>query len=113
MFHRFLLNLDTVIFSVPFTKRDGTKCKGEAIVDGKGDVLIFQKLEEAKKECKLHANCSLVVDNDCDGLNITLCEGQLKNETNSSCTYKIDDGMERHCHNIWRNRGIYDLFNTF
>ena len=82
---------------MPFTKRDGTKCKGEAIVDGKGDVLIFQKLEEAKKECKLHANCSLVVDNDCDGLNITLCEGQLTNGNVSSCTYKIDDGMESHC----------------
>ena len=79
---------------MPFTERPNSKCTIQAIKDKNGNVLTFEDYETAKKKCNEMKSCNLIVDDGCNKCDLTLCAGQVTNETDSSCTYKKDDGMK-------------------
>ena len=56
--------------------------------------MTFEDYEKAKKKCNEMTNCNLIVDNGCNKRDLTLCAGQVTDVTNSSCTYKKNDGMK-------------------
>ena len=79
---------------MPFNKRLNSTCTIPAIKDTNGNVMTFEDYEKAKKKCNEMTNCNLIVDNGCNKRDLTLCAGQVTDVTNSSCTYKKNDGMK-------------------